>query len=286
MKCSIRRSSQRARDTPGSDMSSWQDKVVVVTGASGGLGFSIAEAYARRGARVVMAARGADALHVAAQRLTSQGATVLAWPTDVTVSEQVDALINTTVERFGRLDVLVNNAGLSMRGAVIDTTPEMFRDLLELNLIAVVRCTRAAMPHLLAARGSVVNIGSLAGKSAARYVGAYPASKFALTAYNQQLRLELGPQGLHVLLVCPGPIARDEPRLRSPEALDHLPASAHRPGAGVKTKAISPDWLADRIVLACERRQSELIVPRVARWLFTFMQTSPRLADWLVRRTT
>lgn len=267
-------------------MSRWKDKVVVVTGASGGLGYAIAAAFARHGARVALAARGVDALETAAERLSQQGAEVLAVPTDVTVDEQVAALVQATIERFGRLDVLVNNAGRSMRGEVLATSPEMFREMLELNLIAVVRCTRAAAPHLLAARGSVVNIGSLAGKSAARYVGAYPASKFALSAYTQQLRLELGPQGLHVLLVCPGPIAREEPRQRSNEELAHLPESARRPGAGVKTKAISPDWLAEQIVRACERRQGELIVPRAARILFTLMQLSPRLADWLVRRTT
>ena len=131
-----------------------------------------------------------------------------ALPADITEQDQVDALFAQTLDRFGRLDVLVNNAGRSMRGKLADTTPEQFRDLMELNLLALVRCTRAALPHLLAQRGHVVNIGSLASKSAARWVGAYPATKFAVAAYTQQLRLELTPEGLHVLLVCPGPIAR------------------------------------------------------------------------------
>ena len=139
---------------------------------------------------------------------------------------------------------MVNNAGRSMRGKVLDTTPEQFRDLMELNLIALVRCTRAAAPHLLETRGHVVNIGSLAAKSASRWVGAYPATKHAVAAYSQQLRLELGPQGLHVLLVCPGPI---EARIRGfirLEGLEDIPERARRPGAGVKTKAIEPRWLA------------------------------------------
>ena len=117
-----------------------------------------------------------------------------------------------TLDQFGRLDALVNNAGRSMRRSILETTPEDFQQLMELNLIGLVRCTRAAAPQLLANRGHLVNIGSLAAKSAARWVGAYPATKFAVAAYSQQLRLELGPQGLHVLLACPGPIARDEPR--------------------------------------------------------------------------
>ena len=128
--------------------------------------------------------------------------------------------------------MLVNNAGRTMRGKVLDTTPEQFRDLMELNLIALVRCTRAAAPHLLAERGHVVNIGSLAAKSAARWLGAYPATKFAVAAYSQQLRLELGPQGLHVLLVCPGPIQRSDTRLYPLCGLEDVPERARQPGGG------------------------------------------------------
>ncbi|MCR4414488.1 MAG: SDR family NAD(P)-dependent oxidoreductase, partial [Thermoguttaceae bacterium] len=155
-----------------------------------------------------------------------------------------------------------------------------------LNLIALVRCTRAALPHLLPRRGHVVNIGSLASKSAARWVGAYPATKFAVAAYSQQLRLELGPQGLHVLLVCPGPIARKDPRLYPLEGLEDVPETARRPGAGVKVRHISPQWLARQILRACEQRRPELVVPGKARWLFAIAQLWPRLGDWLVLRNT
>jgi short-subunit dehydrogenase len=180
----------------------------------------------------------------------------------------------------------VNNAGRSSRGAVLDTGPEEYRDLLELNLIAAVRATRAAAAHLLAARGHVVNISSLGGKSAARYLGAYNASKFALGAWSQQLRLELGPQGLHVLLVCPGPLARAEVRTYGAEQMQSIPESARRPGGGVKTRLIEPQWLARRIVQACQRRELELVVPGKAKLLFALAQLSPRLGDYLVRKLT
>ena len=196
------------------------------------------------------------------------------------------ALLAEVIKRFGRLDVLVNNAGRSMRGKLLDTTPEQFRDLMELNLIALVRCTRAAVPHLLHQRGHVVNIGSLAAKSAARWVGAYPATKHAVAAYSQQLRLELGPQGLHVLLVCPGPIERKDARLYPLEGLEDLPESARRPGGGVKVRAIAPEWLAAQILRACERRKPELVVPGKARILFALAQLWPSLGDWLVLRKT
>jgi uncharacterized protein len=100
------------------------------------------------------------------------------------------------------------------------------------------------------------------------------------------LRLELSDQGLHVLLVCPGPIARDDDRIRSAEQLDKLPESARKPGGGVKTGRIRPDVLAEKILRACEHRRSELIVPWYARIIFTLMQTNATFADWLVRKLT
>jgi NAD(P)-dependent dehydrogenase (short-subunit alcohol dehydrogenase family) len=272
-------------------MGYWQGKAAIVTGASSGLGRAIAEALASAGARVAIAARGAEALSAAADACMRHGETVLAVPTDVTLQDEVDRLISRAFGEFGRLDLLVNAAGRSMRRAVLETTAEEFHDLLELNLIGTIRCTRAAAPHLIASRGHLVNIGSLAGKSAARFLGAYPATKFAVSAYTQQLRMELAPQGLHVLLVCPGPIERDFPRTEGERAargddLEGLPPSAHLPGAGVRMRAIAPEKLAEAILRACQRRKAELVFPWSARLLFALLQLSPRLGDWIVRRTT
>lgn len=272
-------------------MTFWQNKVALVTGGSSGLGRAIAEAFATAGCRVVIAARNEQSLNAAAAAMCCDGREVLGVPADITRPDDVDRLIARCLESYGRLDVLVNNAGRSMRRAVAEMSPNDFRELMELNFFALVGMTQAALPHLLANHGHLVNIGSLAGKSAARYVGAYPATKFAVTAYSQQLRLELGPSGLHVLLVCPGPIARDLPRGDAEreargDDLTGLPKTAHRPGAGVRVAALRPDWLAGQIVRACERRQGELVYPRSARLIFALMQLSPGLADWLVRIST
>jgi short-subunit dehydrogenase len=218
--------------------------------------------------------------------MQAAGFDVLGVQADITRQDDVDRLFAQTLDRFGQLDVQVNNAGRSMRGKLLDTTAEQFRDLMELNLIALVRCTRAALPHLLKVRGHVVNIGSLAAKSAARWVGAYPATKFAVAAYSQQLRLELGRSGLHVLLVCPGPIQRKNPRLYPFDGLEDLPEIARQPGAGVMTSALSPQKLAKAILDACQYRRPELIVPISARLLFAIAQLWPSLADWIVLRLT
>ena len=264
-------------------MGYWQEKVVLVTGGSSGLGRVIAQAFVDAGANVVVAGLEADAVAKAAKEL---GPRTLGVQANITQQEDVDRLFAAALDRFGRLDVLVNAAGRTHRGKAIDTTPDEFRQWMELNFLATVRCTRAAVPHLLKQRGHVVNIGSLAAKSAARWVGAYPATKFAVAAYSQQLRLELGPEGLHVLLVCPGPVARKDERLYPLAGVEGIPENALRPGAGVKTKAIQPEWLAGAILRACERRRPELVVPGKARLLFALQQLWPRLGDWIVLRKT
>ena len=246
----------------------------------------IADTFRAAGSKVVIAGLEGDAVQKAAAEMQSAGGEVLGIQADITRQEDVDRLFEQALARFGRLDVLVNNAGRSMRGKVLDTTAEQFRELMELNLIALVRCTRAAAGHLLKQRGHIVNIGSLAAKSAVRWVGAYPATKHAVAAYSQQLRLELGPEGLHVLLVCPGPIARKDERLYPLEGLEDIPESARRPGAGVKVSAIPPERLGRQILLACERRKPELVVPGKARLLFAIQQLWPALGDWLVLRKT
>jgi short-subunit dehydrogenase len=180
----------------------------------------------------------------------------------------------------------MNVAGKSDRGRA-DTTPmARFTELMELNFLATVRCTQSLLPLIKASKGSVVNIGSLASKSASAFLGAYPSSKFPVAAFSQQLRLELADEGVHVLLVCPGPIARDDAGQRYNEEAGDLPESARKPGGGVKLGALSPDDLSRRIIQACERRTPEIVVPGKARLLFAIQQLFPRWGDWLCRKMT
>jgi uncharacterized protein len=264
----------------------WQDKVVLITGGSAGFGLELARVFAQHGARLVLAARDVDRVAAAAKGLSADGSQAIGVAADVTRDADVQSLLAQAVGRFGRLDVLVNNAGRAARGDALATSPDQFRELLELNFLSLVRCTQAAAPHLLLSRGHLVNIGSLASKTASRYLAAYPASKFPVAAYSQQLRYELGPQGVHVLLVCPGPIARQDQGLRyGPEAAD-LPPSALKPGAGVKLRGIPPEKLAAKILAACQRRQPELVVPSKARLLFAISQLWPSLGDRIIRKMT
>ncbi len=288
-------------------MPNWNNKTVLVTGGSSGFGKFIAQAFVQRGATVVITARDAPRLEAAAREIGRQappgsaGASpshsdragegrgrVIAIAADVTRDDDVRRLIEQTVAQTGRLDVLVNNAGRSDRGAAIETSLDDFRELLELNFLALARCTQLAAPHLLKSKGHLVNIGSLGAKTVSPYLGAYPVSKFPVAAYSQQLRLELGPQGLHVLLVCPGPIALPDSSsdFEQLAAEKQLPDGAGKPGGGVRLKGIDPARLAERIVRACERREAEIVVPFRARLLFAISDLWPSLGDWIIRKMT
>jgi len=267
-------------------MAYWTDKVAIVTGGSAGLGRVLGESLAAAGARVVLAARNTERLQQAVKEITEQGHSALSVTTDVTIDAHVSTLMERTVDEYGRIDVLINSAGCSDRGHALDTPPKRFQELWELNFLATVRCCRAAAPHLINARGHLVNVGSLASKTATRLLGAYPASKFPVAAYSQQLRYELGPQGVHVLLVCPGPIAREDSGRRYDEQTSDLPTVANQPGAGVKLKGIPPARLAAKILQACQRQRPELVMPAKAKLLFAIAQLSPAMGDWLLKRLT
>ncbi|MEX2176814.1 MAG: SDR family oxidoreductase [Pirellulaceae bacterium] len=264
----------------------WSDKVALVTGGSAGLGLAIARALVSAGASVVLAARDEARLAAAAESLSTPQRQCHWLTADVTQDNQCQALVAEAAAAGGRLDLLVNCAGRSARGELAKATADEFARLIDVNFLSAVRCTQAALPHLLQQRGHLVHIGSLASKGAAKHLGPYPASKFPLAAYAQQCRLELGPQGLHTLLVCPGPIRREDAGQRYRESAQGLPPAAARPGGGVKLPGIDPDWLASRILLACERREAELVVPARAKLLFAIGQLWPTLGDWIVNRMT
>ncbi len=265
----------------------WSKKVVLITGASAGLGYSIAEAFCRAGASVVVNGRDAARVDAAVEKLSADfpEVTVRGFVADVTTDEGVDALM-ADVKQHGGLDALVNNVGVSARGKVLDVTVEQFRNLLEINFFTAVRCTRAAMPLLKQSGGHVICIGSLASKTASRFLGGYAASKFALAAYCQQLRLETAEDGVHVLLVCPGPIARADAGTRYAAQSGHLPAEAAKPGGGVKLKGIPPERIAARILSACERRKPEIVMPGRARLLFAISALLPSWGDWILKKMT
>lgn len=265
----------------------FQDKTILVTGGSSGLGLHLAQAFAQQGAFVYLLAREQDRLAKAVKTLAGSHAGRM-LVADVTSNESVVSAMQQVAHERERVDVLVNAAGVSHRSSILDVTPEQFQSAWDLNFLGVVRCVRAASTHarLMEPNGRIVMIGSLASKVTAPFLGAYPASKFALAAYTQQLRLEWEPRGVRVLLVCPGPIRREDAGSRYDALTANLPDSARQPGGGAPLSALDPEWLSQRIVSACHRGDAELVVPGKVRFLAALSHIAPRWVEALVRRKT
>ena len=181
-----------------------KDKVIIITGASSGIGLACARDLAGRGAKISLAARNADKLTEIQKELTDQGYEVLVTPTDVSKEADCKKLIDETVKRFGKIDILVNNAGISMRALFKDLDLSILKQLMDVNFWGTVYCTKYALPYLLETRGSVVGVSSIAGFIGLPGRTGYSASKFAMHGFLQTLRTENLKNGLHVLIAAPG----------------------------------------------------------------------------------
>jgi short-subunit dehydrogenase len=251
-------------------------RVVVITGASSGIGAATAVACGRAGMRVVVAARRPDRLAtVAAEALAAGAAAARVVPTDVGEAVSVRALIDDTVETWGRLDVLINNAGIGILATVEQTTPAEFEQLLRINYLGAVHGVLAALPHMRRqGAGHLVNIASVVGKRASPFRAAYVASKFALVGFSEALRLELRGTGIDVTCVCPIGTATDF-HLAEPNRLGV-------PGRGGPIQ--TAEHVARAIVKALRRPRAEVHPYPPARLLFLANDLAPALVDRLLLR--
>jgi NAD(P)-dependent dehydrogenase (short-subunit alcohol dehydrogenase family) len=180
-------------------------RVALVTGGSRGLGFALAQKLALQGARVAICARGEEQLERARKRLAAGGADVLAIPCDVADRTRVDHLVAATTERFGRIDVLINNAGVIAVGPLATQTLEDFEEMLAIQLWGVVNCTLAVLPQMLARReGRIANVTSIGGKISVPWLLPYNTAKYAALGFSEGLRAELAGTGVRVTTVVPG----------------------------------------------------------------------------------
>jgi len=180
----------------------WTDRVVMITGASSGIGAALSGSLSRRGARVALLARRADRLEELATRLPGE---TLVVPCDVTVETDRNASVDHIVESWGRIDVLVNNAGVGHYAPFADTDLDALRDLMEIDFVSAFAMAKRVLPHMIAAgRGLIVNVASTGGLIAhAPNVSAYLAAKHAVVGMSRGLRRELDGSGVRVQVVCP-----------------------------------------------------------------------------------
>lgn len=255
------------------------DQVVIITGASSGIGRALALQVAEQGGKVVLAARRIDLLKQAAAECQEKGGIALAVPTDVSNEANCKDLIARTIDTFGRLDMLVNNAGFTVLAQLEDYRDlSLFRQVMEVNFSGALHCTYHALPHLIKTRGRIVTISSLGGKAALPYSTAYVASKYALHGFFDSLRMEVAKHGVSVTLVCPYWVISGFHEAQMTK--NGVPIG--RRGRAIYTKrTMTAERCAEITLQAAEKRKREVLMNPggLIKWL-KFL--SPKFLDWFV----
>jgi dehydrogenase/reductase SDR family member 7B len=251
--------------------SPFHDNVVLITGASSGIGRALAAAFAKQGAHVVLVARNEAKLAALQQELAHFHGERLIAPADVRQPEQVHRAIDAALQRFSRIDVLINNAGIGYCGPVEQMTIDEFRNVFETNFFGAFLFTRAVASHMIQRRsGIIVQISSLNGFCAVPLGSAYCASKYALEALSQSARLELHKHNVHVLIVRPG--------VTDTEFFDNS-KNFHEQNPFPIRNLMSAECVADAVVRAAARRQRDLVLTTDGKLLWWLKKLSPALVD-------
>ena len=250
-----------------------QGKVVVVTGASMGIGEEIARIFVREGASVVLASREQGRVEDARRRLGDEHNS-FAVACDVRERSQIDNLVQQTIQRFGRIDVWVNNAGYGLVGSIEKMSMEECRRMFDTNLFGAVECMQAVIPVMKRQRsGAIFNISSVAGHIAVPYMAAYGATKHALNCFSKAARLELREAGIDVITICPGCVNTNFNR-NAVRGEDERQVSANL------KRGITPDRVAEAVLRAYQDRSREVIVPRSNVALVLFYALAPFVIEW------
>jgi short-subunit dehydrogenase len=248
----------------------------LITGASSGIGHCLAEEAAHAGMRVAVTARSSDRLHDLAQTLTAAGAEVLPVSADITSADDRARLLDTVTDRFGGLDVLVNNAGIGAQGFFADSTPEVARQVMEVNFFAPAELIRLAIPILTEGRQpAIVNVASMTGRRAMAMWSEYSASKFALCGLSEALRGEMVRFGIDVLTILPG--------LTKTGLDSHLLRQHPKMAIDFKT-GMDPKVVAVATLDALRKNRAETVVGFEARWILRVNKVLPRFIDRVIGR--
>ncbi|HYC40828.1 MAG TPA: SDR family oxidoreductase [Chitinophagaceae bacterium] len=259
-------------------MSSYfQDKVVVVTGGTDGIGKALVDALLSRGAKVATCGRDHDKLY----RLQSEHAadnlhTMIA---DVSNENDCRRFVETTIKYFGGIDILINNAGISMRALLKDTSPEVIRRVMEINFFGAVYCTRYALDSLIARKGTIVGVSSIAGYRGLPGRSGYSASKFALQGWLEAIRTELMNDKVHVMWVCPG-FTTSNIRVA---ALDSE-GRPHGKTSMDEGKMMSAENCARRVLRAIEKKKRTLVLTFTGKRTVIMNKLFPGFTDRFVNR--
>lgn len=255
-----------------------KDKVVIVTGASSGIGAALSELYVKRGYHVVMAARNLEKLETLTEKLNNEKGSVFPVKTDVSKEVDCKSLIDKAIEKYGRIDILVNNAGISMRAMFKDLDLEVIRQLMDVNFWGTVYCTKYALPHVLSQKGSIVGVISIVGHVGLPARTGYASSKFAIRGFLDTLRIEHLKDGLHVLVAAPG---FTESNIRNTA----LTAEGKQQGKTPRDEGsmMTSEEVAQKIAKAVDKRKRSLILTFMEGKLTVFLNKFfPKTMDKLI----
>jgi short-subunit dehydrogenase len=258
-----------------------RNKIAIITGASSGIGKSLAVEFAKRGAHTVLAARQYVTLCELTQSLQQQyGIKAIAVQCDVTNEEDCKHLIHQTLLTFGKIDILVNNAGISMRALLNDADLDVLKKVMDVNFWGTVYCTKYALPEILKTKGSIVGVSSIAGYKGLPGRTGYSASKFAMNGFLDTLRVENLKTGVHVLMACPGFTASN---IRKAS----LAADGTQQGESTmhEEKMMTSDKVAEIIANGVEKRSRTLIMTSQGKLLVFLNKFIPGFVDKMVYNT-
>ncbi|MGE0091234.1 MAG: SDR family oxidoreductase [Bacteroidia bacterium] len=253
----------------------FKDKVIIVTGASSGIGMAAATEFAMLGAKIVLAARSIDKLEQLSNKL-SEYTQVEAVKCDVSQEQDCKNLVQSTIDKFGKLDILVNNAGISMRAMFKDLELSVIKQLMDVNFWGTVYCTKYALPHILKQKGSVVGVISIAGYKGLPARTGYSASKFAIYGFLDTLRIEHLKDGLHVMIFAPGFTASN---IREQALVSDGSKQGETPRD--EGKMMSSQECARHLVKGLQKRKAEVILTPIGKLLVNLNKFFPRLVDRL-----
>lgn len=256
----------------------FKNKVVIITGASSGIGKACAEEFAKRGANLVLAARQYVTLcEVTADLESRYGIRAVAVQTDVSKEQDCEELSKQAVLSFGKIDILINNAGLSMRALFNDLDLSVLKNLMDVNFWGTVYCTKYALPEILKTKGSIIGVSSIAGYRGLPGRTGYSASKFAMNGFMESLRTELLKTGVHVLVACPGFTASN---IRVTALAKD--GAAHGETSMEEGKMVTADVVAASIVDGIAARKRTLIMTGQGKLTVWLNKLLPALTDKLV----
>jgi short-subunit dehydrogenase len=257
-----------------------KNKVVVITGGSSGIGKALASEFGARGSKVVITGRNRDALEDTARDLKEKGVEVLTIVADVAEPDDNKRMAEEIVRLFGRIDVLINNAGVSMRAIFEEVDPEVIRKVMDINFYGAVYATKYCLPEIIKNKGSIVGISSIAGFRGLPARTGYSASKFALNGFLESLRTELLNSGVHVLTACPGFTASNI-RKRSLKKDGSIQGESPR----AEERMMTAEECAAHIYRATVRRKRTLVLTAQGRLVVFLNKWLPALTDRLVYNT-